>query len=352
MVNCYGMKKIVILFVSLILLGCGNNIHGDRSNQERGNSKGMTRDEYLHSLDSAEMMNGLVFWTSDTAYATNADLLLLLDTLYRHVRTDGFPSEVKKEERWMSEYRSRLVAYYDAFSEGDDTISQFAKADSVLNEGARLLELDSHWSTMEMVVYNSTVFTFDRFKEYSMLTRIVNSCESDEAKELVYKEWSLYEQMLKKIGIIASNMVSLNNWGGSISGPLSTASYLQISESRRDMYQTILDIVKGDGWDNTGVFPENAERFFFDCCATALNRTIKEADDFYKEYEGKERSESFDDAIKKTGIEIDELRPIMKEWIVTLDKLDNELTHDSSRHTVERAASHMIMKWASIVTER
>ena len=27
-----------------------------------------------------------------------------------------------------------------------------------------------------------------------MLTRIVNSCESDEAKELVYKEWSLYEQ--------------------------------------------------------------------------------------------------------------------------------------------------------------
>jgi hypothetical protein len=185
-----------------------------------------------------------------------------------------------------------------------------------------------------------------------MLTQLINSCESDEAKELVYKEWSLYEQMFKKIGPIASNMVSLNYWGGSIAGPLSTASYLQISESRRDMYQTILDIVKGDGWDNTGVFPENAERFFFDCCATALNRTIKEADDFYKEYEGKERSESFDDAIKKTGIEIDELRPIMKEWIVTLDKLDDELTHDSSRHAVERAASHMIMKWASIVTER
>ena len=203
-----------------------------------------------------------------------------------------------------------------------------------------------------MVVYNSTIFTFDRSREYCMLTRLINSCESDEAKELVYKEWSLYEQMFKKIGPIASNMVSLNYWGGSITGPLSTASYLQISESRRDMYQTILDIVKGDGWDNTGVFPENAERFFFDCCATALNRTIKEADDFYKEYEGKERSESFDDAIMKTGIEIDELRPIMKEWIVTLDKLDDELTHDSSRHAVERAASHMIMKWASIVTER
>ena len=346
------MKKIILFFVSLILLGCVNNIHGDRSNQERGNSKEMTRDEYLHSLDSAEMMNGLVFWTSDTAFTTNADLLLLLDTLYQHVKADGFPSEVKEEEKWMSDYRSRLVAYYDVHLMENDTISPFAKVDSVLKEGARLLELDSHWSTMEMVVYNSTIFTFDRCRDYCMLTRLINSCESDEAKELVYKEWSLYEQMFKKIGPIASNMVSLNYWGGSIAGPLSTASYLQISESRRDMYQTILDIVKGDGWDNTGVFPENAERFFFDCCATALNRTIKEADDFYKEYEGKERSESFDDAIKKTGIEIDELRPIMKEWIVTLDKLDDELTHDSSRYAVERAASHMIMKWASIVTER
>lgn len=346
------MKKIIIFFVSLILLGCGNNIHEDKSNQESGNSMGMTRDEYLHSLDSAEMMNGLVFWTSDTAFTTNAALLLLLDTLYQHVKADGFPSEVKKEENWMSDYRSRLVAYYDVHLMENDTISPFAKADSVLKEGARLLELDCHWSTMEMVVYNSTIFTLNRCREYCMLTRLINSCESDEAKELVYKEWSLYEQMFKKIGPIASNMVSLNYWGGSITGPLSTASYLQISESRRDMYQTILDIVKGDGWDNTGVFPENAERFFFDCCATALNRTIKETDDFYKEYEGKERSESFDDAIMKTGIEIDELRPIMKEWIVTLDKLDDELTHDSSRHAVERAASHMIMKWASIVTER
>ena len=93
------MKKIILFFVSLILLGCVNNIHGDRSNQERGNSKEMTRDEYLHSLDSAEMMNGLVFWTSDTAFTTNAALLLLLDTLYQHVKADGFPSEVKKEEK-------------------------------------------------------------------------------------------------------------------------------------------------------------------------------------------------------------------------------------------------------------
>lgn len=47
-----------------------------------------------------------------------------------------------------------------------------------------------------------------------------------------------------------------------------------------------------------------------------------------------------------------ELKPIMDEWIVLLDKLDYELTSDGNRHSVERAASYMLIKWASIVTER
>lgn len=346
------MKKILLFPISVFLLGCVMSPNVRTEDLMKSASTGMTRDEYMNSLDSAELMNGLVFWSSDTAYSTNAELLLLLDTLYQHVRADGFPSEVKKEEIWMSAYRSRLVSYYDAHALGKDTISQYVKADSVLNEGVRLLELGCHWSTMEMIVNNSTKFTFDRFREYSLLTQLINSCESDEAKELVYKEWTLYERMLKKVGLIAANITSLNYWGGSITGPLSTANYLQILESRRFMYQTILNIVTGDSWDSTGAYTDNAERFFFDCCNTSINRIIKEDDEFYSEYDGKERSESFIETIKETKNAIKELRPIVKEWICLLDKLDDEITHDNSRHHVERAASYMIMKWASIVTER
>ena len=40
------------------------------------------------------------------------------------------------------------------------------------------------------------------------------------------------------------------------------------------------------------------------------------------------------------------------EWIILLDKLDDALTHDGNRHSAERAASYMLMKWASIVTEK
>ena len=264
--------------------------------------------------------------------------------LYQHVRMEDFPSEVKMEEKWMSGYLSRLVTYYDLSYE-NDTLSIFTKADSVLNEGARLLELVSSRSTMEMIVNNSAQYILDRCREYGLLTQLINSCETNEAKEFVYKEWSLYEQMLKRIGVVAANMVNLNYWGGSITGPLETASYMRISQSRRDMYQTLLNIVNNEEWDNTGVYPENAEQLLFDCCDTAIKRIEKESDELY------ERSESFNETIKETRNSIEELRPIIKEWVKLLDKLDYEITHDYSRHHVERAASFMLIKWASIVTE-
>ena len=53
----------------------------------------------------------------------------------------------------------------------------------------------------------------------------------------------------------------------------------------------------------------------------------------------------------KTKSAMQELKPIVDEWIVLLDKLDDALTRDGSRHSVERAASYMLMKWASIVTD-
>ena len=281
-----------------------------------------------------------MFWTTDTAFATKADLLLLLDTLYQHVRSDGFPSEVRSEEKWMTDYRSKLGAFYDKYSLGSDTISIYAKADSVLNLGVRLMELGNLWSTKEMIVYNSTKFTFDRCREYGLLTQLLSSRKNVEGLDLVYKEWELYEKMLKKIGIIAGNMTSLNYWGGSIVGPLGTYSDLQILQARRDMYQTVLDIVKDDTWSGTGVPLENAERFLFDCCSSALHQSDKYDN-------GKEYVET----VQETETAIRELRPIIDEWVSLMDKVDDELTHDYSRHSVERAATYMLMKWASVVTE-
>ena len=95
----------------------------------------------------------------------------------------------------------------------------------------------------------------------------------------------------------------------------------------------------------------NAERFLFDCCTSTIERIVKESDEFYSEYEGKEPADGFYETIHETQATIEELRPIIKKWIILMDKVDSELTHDSSRHSIERAASYMLMKWASIVTD-
>ena len=60
---------------------------------------------------------------------------------------------------------------------------------------------------------------------------------------------------------------------------------------------------------------------------------------------------NFIKTVEETKVAIRELQPVLSEWIVIMDKVDNELTHDGSRHSIERAASFMLMKWASIVTD-
>ena len=270
--------------------------------------------------------------------------MLLLDTLYQHVLADTFPSEVRTEEKWMSEYRLRLCRYFDSHSNGNDTISTFAKADSVLNEEGRLLEIGNNWTTMEMIVKNDAEFTFGRCREYGLLTQVINHCENEEAKSLVYQEWTMYEMMLKKICLLAFDMVSLNYWGGSIIGPNSTADNLQIQESKIRMYKTILDVMEGEEWEDNGVPIANAERFLFDCYFTDINRIVKE--------DGEECEKGFYDTVHETQATIKELRPIIDKWVILMDKVDEELTHDSTRHFVEHAAAYMLMQWASIITER
>ncbi len=337
------MKPQHFLLTLLMLAG----VVGCAPTPQAEKSQTLNRGEYLNSLDSTELYEGLVFWASETAFKTNPDLLMLLDTLYQHVRTDSFPSEVRIEEQWMKDYRIRLCAYYDTHSLGSETISIYAKADSVLNEGVRLMELDCLWSTMEMIVNNSTEYTFDRCREYGLLTQLINCCETEEKKDLVYKEWAIYEKMRKKIMNISSNIVYLNCWHGSIAGPWATANYLAISDSRQYMHKTVLNLVKGNGWDCTGVYLKSAECLLFDCCAESMGRienTIQ--NDAFGEDATEMRQ-----MVKETEEGIQELRSLIEDWINLMDKFDYVLTCDGSRHELERAGSFMLMKWASIVSE-
>ena len=48
------------------------------------------KDSLLATIDEEKHLESLVFWAPDTACVMNPELLLLLDTLYQHVRSDEY----------------------------------------------------------------------------------------------------------------------------------------------------------------------------------------------------------------------------------------------------------------------
>ena len=311
-----------------------------------------SKDEYLAAMDDSIQTESLIFWTSDTAYSTNPELMLLLDTLYQHVRADEFPLSAKEEEKWMKAYRLRLCSYYDSHEKDFENMTEYEKASYILDEGTRLVELDGDDSTMGMIVKNSTIYTFDVMREYCLLSRVLGKCNSVETLELFYKEHDLYTQMSKLMASIAVGLARINFWGGSIVGPISTERNLGIIKSRLDMYKTILDITSKDSWESTGVFIENAQQLLLDCSVKAVEDYSSDMREYLNDEENEEELERYDETVNDTKEAVEELRPLLKEWGILWNNIDEDMTHDGNRHEMERAASNMLVKWASMVCSR
>lgn len=82
----------------------------------------------------------------------------------------------------------------------------------------------------------------------------------------------------------------------------------------------------------------------FDCCSEAMNKVLSQKPCFRED-------EKEDEEVKEAETAIQELQPLVDEWIVMMDEFDFEFTSDGARHSVERAASFMLIKWASIVSD-
>ena len=329
------MRNFILFAITAFsLLGCKN-------------SK-VTKKELLARMNDSIQSESLIFWTSDTACSSNPELMLLLDTLYQHVRAEEFPLSSKEEEKWMKAYRLRLCSYYDSHEKDGDNLTEYEKTNLVLDEGTRLIELDGDDSTMGMIVQNSTIYTFEVMREYCLLSRLLGKCESVDNMELVYKEHDLYSKMSQLMSSIAVDLARINFWGGSIVGPISTGRNLEITKSRLDMYKTVLDITSKDSWESLGVFMENAQQLLLDCSIKAVEDYSSEM----REYMQEDDLDGYEETVKDARKTIEELRPLLKEWSNLWDKIDEEMTHDGNRHEMERAASYMLVKWASVVSSK
>lgn len=341
------MKKIFWILTLMLLCSCNSGYNGKEKTQ-------LSRNAYLNSLDSTEIPFSLIFWTSDTAYTTNPELMLLLDTFYQHVRTDSFPMPVRDEERWMATFRQRLSCYYDIHQMGSDTISEYAKADSVLNEGVRLIELDEDWSTMGAIVKLDVESDFDRLKEYGLLSRFIDSCEEDQIKDLIYEEWSLYEELLGYMYTINSGIVHLHFWGGSITGPKIAEKALLLSEIRNEMYENIIKICNRESINDHGVYLNSADLMLFDCLDKTIETIINETKEGQAKHHYMEDDEErrYYEEAEEVKNNIEEMRPLVKKWIAIWEKLDEDMAGDAERGYMERVASSMLLKWASLASSR
>ncbi|MBR0036280.1 MAG: hypothetical protein IJP70_01425 [Bacteroidales bacterium] len=370
------MKKLFFISIVFCLVGCGSNTGNttpektDKSTtavktadsttsaktdsmtvEKPDDSKSVTirQGDYLYSLDSISFQNSLVHLIENKAFSENSELFVLLDRLFLHVQSESFPATVRREERWMSNYRHDLSVYYDSHALGSGSISDYAKSDSVLNQGLRLMERGGNFgSTYGMSVFYSVNYSFDRCREYGLLNEMVSKCKDENAKNLVYREWQLYEQMLKKVRVIFDDLTDMKYWGGSISGMKSSEREYLLVKARVSMYQKVLGLMSGEEGDKTGAYLRKAKRFFFDSYETSLKETISMIEHYYREYEERDPNSSFYEKEHEAQAAAKELRPILDEWIKTVEKLNEESA--SFNHPIEQAASSILMEWASILS--
>ena len=335
------MKKTAILFVIIsVLFGC---------NKKTENVAKSAKDCLLESVtDSVE---SLIFWTSDTVCSQNPELVKLLDPLYKHVRSDSFPSSMKKELEWMEQYRNQLCTYYDTNHLGSDTIASYAKADTVLNLADRLFDADDDWSTMGMIVRNSTKCTFDVCRIYGTFGQLLDCVKEPPISELLYKEFQLSDSIEGFVQLISANLTRMRYWGGSIVGVISTNNHESITEARWKMYQNQLDMIRDIKWEAKGVVPSCAVNLLIDCCnKVLLEDDISHLQSIDSPFSNEAEKESYIESYKNTKSCINDLRPLLKEWIGIWNKLDYELMSDGSRHCSELVATSMLIEWANTIS--
>ena len=92
----------------------------------------------------------------------------------------------------------------------------------------------------------------------------------------------------------------------------------------------------------------------YDCIEKAYKEAVGFTTDLQKETDKKDEGtpQPFMETVNEAKQYMSELRPLIKLWIELWGKIDDELTHDYSRHEMERIASVMLMQWASIVSSR
>lgn len=288
-------------------------------------------------------VESLEFWTADTILKANRELVALISPLYQYAHTDSLSSlTFEKNLKWMNEYRKRLCKYYNANKLGTNTISQYAKADTVIEASRKLWELDSDDSTMGMNVNNRVEYTrlvFQQFNEYAQLLDI---CKTKQQRKLLKDEimaWYELEELLSKA---YTDCTYLKYWGGSCASSASSAGMLKILESHITLYRRDKSILENDfeTWNNQGIYLECVKELPVNCFLIKLKESI------YEEENGNDYAE----LLKTTKKDISELSSRINKWITAHQAWIKETEEYNSEDTSEKYLGNILIELSYIIS--
>lgn len=288
-------------------------------------------------------VESLEFWTADTILKANRELVALISPLYQYVNTDSLSSfSFENDLKWMNEYRKRLCKYYNTNKLGTDTISQYAKADTVIEASRKLWELDSDDSTMGMNVRNGVEYTrlvFHQFNEYAQLLDI---CKTEQQRNLLMDEitaWYKLEELLSKA---YTDCTYLKYWGGSYASSASLNGRLKILESHITLYRRDKSILENDfeTWNNQGIYLECVKELPVNCFLIKLKESI------YEEENGNDYAE----LLKATKKDISELSSRINKWITAHQAWIKETEEYNSEDISEKYLGNILIELSYIIS--
>ena len=295
----------------------------------------------LMTEKSSDVEGLLGFWATDTILKTNYKLVMLMDTLYRYVHTAQFSSSALEDNtEWMNKYRNQLCRYYKVNQLGTDTISNYAKADTVIEASRKLWKLDSDGSTAGLTISNGIERTRLIFQQYNEYVRLLELCETDGQKGLLKDEFKAWIDLNTLMSEIYSDCVYLRYWGGSITGPVRSAGILQILESHISMYQKDRSLLNDNFYlyKDNGVFMECAKNLLLDCCQSALKEYVYED----------EKSESYKELTTVAKQKVSTLPIVIGKWIKARESWANETNELEEGH--KKNTSEVLVRLSILIS--
>ena len=288
-------------------------------------------------------VESLEFWTADTILKANRELVALISPLYQYIHTGSLSSlTFENDLKWMNEYRKRLCKYYNTNKLGTDTISQYAKADTVIEASRKLWELDSDDSTMGMNVRNGVEYTrlvFQQFNEYAQLLDI---CKTEQQRNLLMDEITAWYELEELLSKAYTDCTYLKYWGGSCASSASSAGMLKILESHITLYRRDKSILENDfeTWNNQGIYLECVKEMPVNCFLIKLKESI------YEEENGNDYAE----LLKTTKKDISELSSRINKWITAHQAWIKETEAYNSEDISEKYLGNILIELSYIIS--